>query len=159
MPDSMDVDVVNGGAQTANKQSVFDTDNTVIFFDWDDTLLPSSFLSSRGFRLDTDDSLLVDCLEQFKDLENSAKKVLSLAMTYGKVVIVTNAEHGWVQLSAQKFMPGLVPLLNKFPVVSARSTYETMFPNSPWKWKFYAFHTKLNDLLCEENKLAYNICR
>jgi len=116
---------------------------TVIFFDWDDTLIPSTFLSSRGYRLDTDADRLRDVEPALRELEHSVLSVLRLAMSFGEVHIVTNAETGWVQLSAQKFLPGLVPMLEKVEVLSARSTYEGMFPDSPLKWKFYAFQQKL----------------
>jgi hypothetical protein len=74
---------------------------------------------------------------------NSVISLLELALKYGHVHIVTNAETGWVQLSAQKFMPGLVPMLSKVPVLSARSTFEPMHPDAPLKWKFYAFQEKI----------------
>jgi len=48
--------------------------------------------------------------------------------------VVTNAETGWVQLSCQKFIPLVLPMLNKLTILSARSTYEAMFPDSPLKW-------------------------
>jgi hypothetical protein len=57
---------------------------------------------------------------------------------------VTNAQTGWVELSAKKFLPGVVPLLAKTKVVSARSTFEGMFPNCPLKWKYYAFRENLS---------------
>lgn len=122
---------------------------TVIFFDWDDTLIPSSFLSGAGYRLDTDNALLKEMESPLKELEHSVVGVLRLAMQYGEVHIVTNAETGWVQLSAQKFLPGVVPLLDKVEVLSARSTYESMFPDSPLKWKFYAFQQKLANVFAE----------
>jgi len=120
--------------------------DTVIVFDWDDTLLASSFLSSRGYRLDTEmeknnDHAMVEA--QLRELETSVASLLTLAQQYGSVHIVTNAETGWVQLSAQKFMPGLVPLLSKVNVLSARSTFEPAHPDAPLKWKFFAFQEKL----------------
>jgi hypothetical protein len=65
-------------------------------------------------------------------------------MSFGDVHVVTNAETGWVQLSAKKFLPGVVPLLDRIKVLSARSTYESMFPDSPIKWKYCAFQERLN---------------
>jgi len=44
---------------------------------------------------------------------------------------------------------GVVPLLSKVKVISARSTYEGMFPESPLKWKFYAFQEKLSKTFSE----------
>jgi len=121
--------------------------DTVIIFDWDDTLLASSFLSSRGYRLDsemekTNEHEQVE--QQLRELESAVTALLTMALTYGTVHVVTNAETGWVQLSAQKFMPGLVPLLSKVNILSARSTFEPMHPDSPLKWKFFAFQEKLS---------------
>jgi hypothetical protein len=121
--------------------------DTVIIFDWDDTLLASSFLSSRGYRLDSEMEKTPEheaVEQQLNELESAVTSLLNLALSYGAVHIVTNAETGWVQLSAQKFMPGLVPLLSKVQVLSARSTFEPMHPDSPLKWKFFAFQDKLS---------------
>jgi hypothetical protein len=117
---------------------------TVIVFDWDDTLLSSSYLSSRGYRLDTERHVFSEIHPQLAELEASVISVISLAITYGTVHVITNAETGWVQLSAAKFLPGVVPWLSKVNVISARSTYESMFPDSPLKWKFYAFQERLS---------------
>lgn len=122
---------------------------TVIIFDWDDTLLASSFLSGKGYRLDTEMEKCAEMDQQLRELEQSVITVITLALSFGEVHVITNAETGWVQLSAQKFIPGVVPLLSKVKVLSARSTYESMFPESPLKWKFYAFQEKLSSLFAE----------
>jgi len=132
---------------------------TEIIFDWDDTLLASSFLSGKGYRLDSTIDKTPEIDTQLKDLEQSVCTVLNLALSYGNVHIITNAETGWVQLSAQKFIPGVVPLLNKVKVISARSTFEGMFPESPLKWKFYAFQEKLSksfsEMKTEKNIISF----
>jgi hypothetical protein len=117
---------------------------TVIFVDWDDTLLCSSFLSGAGYRLDSVMEGTSTLDKELKDLEASVISLLRLAMSFGDVHVVTNAETGWVQLSAKKFLPGVVPLLDRVKVLSARSTYESMFPDSPIKWKYCAFQERLN---------------
>lgn len=117
--------------------------DTVIIFDWDDTLLASSFLSSKGYRLDNNMVRCPDVEAQLRQLERSICNVLSLAMRYGRVHVVTNAETGWVQLSAQKFIPAVLPLLEQLTVVSARSTYEELYPDSPLQWKVCAFQERL----------------
>jgi len=124
-------------------------ESTVIFVDWDDTLLCSSYLSGQGLRLDTDLAPSNDVARELKDLELSVISLLRLAKMYGDVHVVTNAETGWVQLSAKKFIPGVVPLLEEVNVLSARSAYESMFPDSPLKWKFYAFQEKLCDVFAK----------
>lgn len=116
---------------------------TAIIFDWDDTLLCSTFLSGKGYRLDSGKISEPEINAGLRELETSVIAVLKLALSYGPVHIVTNAETGWVQLSAQKFIPAVVPLLSKVNIISARSTYEGMFPDSPLKWKFYAMQERL----------------
>jgi hypothetical protein len=130
---------------------------TVIIFDWDDTLLSSSYLSSRGYRLDSDSSKLIDVDNGLRELEQSIISVLSSALNYSNnVYIITNAETGWVQLSAQKFIPAVLPILNRITILSARSTFESRYPESPLKWKFYAFQEKLQPLF-NNNKKYKNI--
>jgi hypothetical protein len=132
---------------------------TLIFMDWDDTLLCSSVLSNQGLKLDSDMENATELVGQMEELSTSVISVLNVAMTYGSVVIVTNGETGWVQLSAQKFMPSVVPLLEKLRILSARSTFEAMFPDSPMKWKFHAFQESLNqeyaDSHCIRNVISF----
>lgn len=123
----------------------------IIIFDWDDTLLASSFLSSKGHRLDNDLELTEEIDAGLRSLEQSVICALTLALKYGDVVVVTNAETGWVQLSAQKWMPAVVPFLSKLTVISARSTYEAKFPGSPFQWKFQAMHSTISSRMRNMN--------
>ena len=59
------------------------------------------------------------------------------------MVIITNAETNWVQLSCQKFMPRLWPLVARLRIVSARSTFEANHPDSPSDWKVQAFFQEI----------------
>lgn len=133
--------------------------HTVIFLDWDDTLLCSSVLSSQGIKLDANLEGATELLQQLDRLSNYVINVLNIAMAHGEVHIVTNGETGWVQLSAQKFLPRVVPYLDKVRVTSARSMYERLVPNSPMKWKFHAFQESLAQLYtnndCIKNILSF----
>jgi hypothetical protein len=132
--------------------------NTVVLFDYDDTLLASSFLSGKGYRLDTEMEKSTEVDTGLRELEQSVIAVLTLALRFGHVHIVTNAETGWVQLSAQKFMPGLVPLLSKVKIISARSTYENLHPDAPVKWKYCAFQDTLSNVFGTlESKNSKNV--
>jgi len=132
------------------------TETTVIFVDWDDTLLCSSYLSGQGLRLDTEIELSNEIARELKDLEDRVSSLLKLAKLYGHVHVVTNAETGWVQLSAKRYIPGVLPILDEVTIISARSTYEPFFPESPLKWKFYAFQEKIGDL-CLSGHRSKNI--
>ena len=135
-----DTSYVSPSSTTTTSASVSPKEKeNVIIFDWDDTLLASSFLASKGYKLDSTMERTPEIDAQLKHLESSVVALLTMAIQFGRVHIITNAENGWVQLSAQKFIPGVLPLLGtKVKVVSARSSYESMFPVSPQapqKWK------------------------
>jgi len=131
--------------------------DTLIAFDWDDTILCSSFLSSRGLRLDSDPARVKEFESQLTELSHSVIALLSLALQYGPVTVVTNAETGWVQLSCQKFIPLVLPMLNKLTIISARSTYEPQFPGSPLKWKYYCFQERIMSLQAPTSKRERNV--
>ncbi|CAN8063144.1 unnamed protein product [Agarophyton chilense] len=68
-------------------------------------------------------------------------------MQYGIVKVITNAEHGWVELSGNRFMPRLTKFLrdNCVKVVSARSIYEADYPDCPASWKTAAFVAEVSE--------------
>lgn len=111
-------------------------------FDWDDTLLSSSWLAGLGYRLDSNMTNAQPSLfSSLATLSAAVIDLLRLAAQHGRVVVITNAETGWVELSAQKFIPTVVPVLAELNVhvFSARSTFEASFPDAPLKWKSCAF--------------------
>lgn len=99
-----------------------------------------------------------DVAEELKELEDSVVQLLEQALSYGRVVIVTAAETGWVELSASLFMPRVVSFLNtQIKVVSARSTYEYLYPDCPRRWKIEAFNHEVFpvwEMYDEENDSA-----
>lgn len=65
------------------------------------------------------------------DIDKYACKLLNLSMGSGRVLIITNAAEGWVELSAAKFMPRTAELLRLNPdieIISARTKYERELP-------------------------------
>lgn len=77
-------------------------------------------------------------MDQIKQLEVAGKKILELSVQKGKTYIITNAGEGWVQFSAEKFMPSLLPVLSKITIISARAKYEHLTRDYT-KWKLHAF--------------------
>ncbi len=126
---------------------------SVIIFDWDDTLLASTWLASRGMRLDEPEVLPEDVRAHLEELQTSVVALLEQAIKLAPVCVVTNAETGWVQLSARRFMPAVEPLLARVHVLSARSTYEPV-SRCPSEWKVRAFHQVLGDHFVTVDPLA-----
>lgn len=73
----------------------------------------------------------------------AAARTLRVARQHGTVVFVTNAERGWIELSCQKFLPMLYPMLENVKLVSARTTYEGHCCVSPLEWKLRAFEVEI----------------
>lgn len=55
------------------------------------------------------------------------------------MIIITNSDEGWVQYSAQTFLPALVPYLENYTIISARARYQKQYPARPLCWKSAAF--------------------
>lgn len=137
-------DVVTTGASIPGP---FSRDETAIIFDFDDTLFPSSFVDRRKLiHARQLEDLPAELQKGFADLERIVGRLLSSALHFGTVLIITNAQTGWVELCVGKFMPGLTELLGAVRVVSARSSFERFFPGDPLCWKAAAFAHELHQL-------------
>ena len=112
--------------------------NSIIIFDWDDTLLPTTFLSPGGI-FDEDIDLPEIDNEKLLKLEELASKILTDAVEKGNVYIITNAGKGWVEYSAKRFYPSILPILSKIKIISARGEYEKFYPGNSRQWKIEAF--------------------
>eukprot|EP00439_Symbiodinium_sp_Y106_P050163 s1328_g6.t1 len=130
-------------SQSDDEPHAFYTEDTVLIFDWDDTMLPSSWLSEQSLSLDEASHISSEQEAQLAVLAQTAAKTLRVAKRFGKVVLVTNAECGWIELSCQKFMPSLYPHLEDVTLFSARSTYENQGMAAPFQWKYLAFETEI----------------
>merc|ERR1719220_1729142 len=106
--------------------------DTVIIFDWDDTLLCTSAINSQQWYP-----------SQLQQLGRTVESILHTAMLLGETLIVTNGTESWVQTSANRFLPELIPTLSRVKVMSARARYEHLHPKDPFMWKRHAF----NDIL------------
>jgi hypothetical protein len=107
------------------------THQTIIIFDWDDTLIPTSFLIPYQ-------SLIYQPLskplpptigKKMAEIDEYSAKLLEMSKQCGKTLIITNAAEGWVELSAQRFMPLTAKVLRKdVEIISARTRFEKELP-------------------------------
>jgi len=109
-----------------------DPEHTSIIFDWDDTLLPTSFITDavricppkcgspalprgragprRGSARSTGGSCISKDFPCYAALQRHAeliRRVLTCATGHGRVAIVTSASRPWVFESAEQYLPGL----------------------------------------------------
>ena len=127
--------------------------NSLIIFDWDDTLLPTSFLTPNG-TFSENIQLSPNDAEKMKEIEKNVSKILNESIEKGNVYIITNAGINWVQFSSNIFYPLISELLKKIKIISARGEYEKSYPGNLRQWKIQAFLNLLNDV---DEKLVTNI--
>jgi len=120
--------------------------NNLIIFDWDDTLFATT---SIGYsESDINDKKFSSELESnFIILSEIVLKVLQKAIKYYKVVIITNAEIGWVEFSSQKLIPDVYKFIREhnIDIISAREKYKNKF-NNHLEWKTHTFQDFLDSL-------------
>lgn len=80
-----------------NQFFIMNEQNTLIIFDWDDTLFPTYWLISTGINMRSLDDIR-KYLVYFKELDTIVSKLLYEALRLGKVIIVTNASIDWIRL-------------------------------------------------------------
>ncbi len=131
------------------------THNSLIIFDWDDTLLCTTFLTPKGY-FDEDIVLNEKEKEKVQKLEISVYNLLKICIDKGDVYIITNAGPGWVEFSAEKFYPNILKLLKKIKIISARGEYEEKYPNDSRQWKIETFLNLKNNL--DMNLVTNIIC-
>ena len=112
------------------------TSQSIIIFDWDDTLLCTSYLNSREDAMNITSAIVKD---QLKALEEAVVKLLTKALSLGNTFIITNAMKGWVEYSSNMWTPGVQAVLQRISIVSARTEYENKFPDNYHQWKVEAF--------------------
>lgn len=127
---------------------------SLVIFDYDDTLCPSSWIEHHRLR-NPNATFPQNGRADLKLIDAAAHRCVSAAIETGAhVMVITNAESGWVELSAARFLPRLLLLLGQLKVVSARSAYEKFFPSNPVCWKAAAFAHEANELWKGNNALT-----
>lgn len=128
---------------------------TTAILDWDDTICPSTYLASLGLRVDDPGSLPLSLQKQLSQLEMAVINIVKEALRFGKVVIITNAEAGWVELSGKRFLPAVVSFLDQhdIKIVSARTSFESDYPDAPSSWKMAAFSQEVAVMFPNDDEL------
>lgn len=94
---------------------------------------------------------------ELAELACCAAETLRCAKRLGTVILVTNAERGWIELSCTRFMPTLLPLLEGLKLVSARTMYESARRPTPCDWKIAAFTCELERVFGRSTARRKNI--
>lgn len=112
----------------------------IIIFDWDDTLFPRFLTLAQS-------KSLID-LVQLKLLDEKIVNLFNriLLDKQNHLFLVTNSRRGWIEKTSSEFLPQVYDFIDRhnndddrFCLISARSSYEFQFPESPSAWKISAF--------------------
>ena len=123
----------------------------LFFFDWDDTLMCTSFILPNGILLEKFTEKDKDSLRK---LDLTVKNILTKTTELGDVYLISNAAPGWIEFSSNKYFPNSVELLNKVKIISARGLFEKKYPGDMKQWKVKAFLNVFEQL---NPKIIYNI--
>jgi hypothetical protein len=133
---------VHESAAAAAEPDRFSKEETLFLVDWDDTLLPTTYLAGHNLREDTE-VIPVHFTEELASYSEVVAETIRQMRERGRVVIVTNAETGWIDMTCAKFLPALQSVLNEVEAVSARSMFEPLGFQSPSQWKEQMFAEKI----------------
>ena len=112
--------------------------NTIFFFDWDDTLLCTSFLIPILNSQNNCEKIKI-IRNNLKNLDENVSKLLLSTLDKGLVFLVTTAAPGWVEFSSTTFLPLTAKVLRKIKIFSAKGLYSKNYPGDPRQWKIKAY--------------------
>ena len=102
---------------------------TLYFFDWDDTLFPTTFYEKNKNNIKY-------FKHKFEALENSIICLFKKSLQFADVYIMSNASFKWINLCINKYCPRIKPFLIFIKdIISARDRYSASLPNDSSLWK------------------------
>lgn len=106
-----------------NSQADFASiDQTIIIFDWDDTLCPSTWMRKHA-QFDAEGHLKAkldnETRHELQMLADQVTPLIEAAQELGKVIVVTNAKRPWVDTSCRNFLPSCKNTIKPIPVMYA----------------------------------------
>ena len=114
----------------------------LIIFDWDDTLLCTSYLEELKVTLES--QISSNLSNKLEKLSQKTYALLTKAQSLGNVVIVTNASLKWVKETCKKFVPKIKDLLKNILIISAREMYSSSKSENRVIWKYKAYMSVIN---------------
>jgi len=138
-----------------NSDTVKD-EETIIIFDWDDTLYPTTWIKSNMDLIRNPLCADENILNIFKQLSDQIIYIITKAQIYGKVFIITNAFETWIKDSC-KLIPEVIPFLKNINIISAQDKWKSINPN-PGKWKELEFEQIALNFIKSNIKIIKFIC-
>ncbi len=132
----------------------------LFIFDWDDTIIPSTYLINI---LDNNNQSILELLDEY------LYKFFNIIKKYGTIMIITNATLQWIYYTLS-FMKKTNKLLSPYKIISARDeSINTEYTDKVYLWKIKTFNNyksyinqfdviiNIGDSMNEHNALNYLI--
>ena len=117
---------------------ILSKNRTIIILDWDDTLFPTTWITTNEINLKN--NIEMDKYKlYFSQVDLDLNNLLLKLIQCGTVIIVTNALLSWIKLSTT-ILPRTSKTLDSIKVISARGDYQSKSTN-PMDWKKLAFES------------------
>lgn len=114
----------------------------IYYFDFDDTLFPTSWLISWVKDLTHPIELSEAVKAALAQYSKILYELISYCTTHGRMIIVTNAEARWVQEMMERYLPQIS--LTDVVVYSAADYIREKLPDTPYqRWKLVMFRQLL----------------
>jgi hypothetical protein len=123
---------------------ILSRNKTLIILDWDDTLFPTTWVTSNDINIrNLDMTNSKSIISYFSQIDNELDHLLRTLLKCGHVAIVTNAMLNWISISSNILPRTSKILANKnkgfdIEIISARGSYQSQ-SNNPMDWKKLAF--------------------
>jgi hypothetical protein len=122
----------------------------IVILDFDDTLLPSSFIIDTKLHKNKM-TIPVEISQELNILQDEIRQFLSTIIKSSLVYIVTNADTEWFTENTNRFLPKLSTLFQTIPMIPAKTDWQHLFPasfpDSNFFWKYCALKTRVAPLL------------
>ena len=121
---------------------------TLFILDWDDTLMCTSFVSSKTQSLSEEDKNIIINLGKIVSI------FLKECLKYGKIIIMTNSSERWMKKTAQNYLKIKNDIFENIKIISTRDRYYKKGIEVT-KWKEMAseeillkYGDKIENLIC-----------
>ena len=144
----IDNSYVSNSKQPPQKTSKNNKKETVFILDWDDTLMCTSFISSKTKSLSDEEKNIITNLGKIVSI------FLKECLKYGNIIIMTNSSEKWLKKTAENYLKIEKDIIGNIKIISTRDRYYKKGIN-PAKWKELAlgeillkYGDKIENLIC-----------
>ena len=144
----IDNSYTSNSKQLPKKTSENHKKETIFILDWDDTLMCTSFISSKTKSLSDEEKNIIINLGKIVSI------FLKECLKYGNIIIMTNSSEKWLKKTSENYLKIEKDIIGNITIISTRDRYYKKGIN-PTKWKEMAvgeillkYGDKIENLIC-----------